>query len=282
MILVVMTNKTAIKTRLLRSSVLWLWLHRKNAKIRVIVKIELPSRRKILAVNRNLSLNSCLVLLRVKSTYSLTVACIGLGRWHWMQWCRSLLNIGGNNLQFFSKFALFSTLGGMNLDHDFVQVWKFSEYQKKNANRTLFLPEFRWRPKKKRSSPKIKHLFSPILGEDQKKQNKIKKRSPPKIEHFFSPILGEDQKKRSSSREEHFFPQIYAQLYTLSNYWGDTAKLLGGIYPLHPPWVLAPLIESLLLAHQHIFHSHNVVKKTTTLFCSKQCRRQSNRSVRGH
>ena len=96
MMLVVMTNKTAIKTRLLRSSLLWLWLHRKNAKIRVIVKIELPSRRNIPAVNSNLSLNICFVLLRVKSTYSLTVACIGLGGGHWIQWCRSLLNIGGN------------------------------------------------------------------------------------------------------------------------------------------------------------------------------------------
>ena len=32
---------------------------------------------------------------------------------------------------FYPNFALFSTLGGMNLDHDFVQVWKFSEDQKK-------------------------------------------------------------------------------------------------------------------------------------------------------
>ena len=132
----------------------------------------------------------------------------------------------------------------MNLDHDFVQVWKFSEDQKKNANRTLFFPEFRWRPKKRVSS---------------------------KIEHFFSPILGEDQKKRSSAREEHFFPKFtlrctpfqiigggYAEVNHSQTIEGDTAKLLGGIYP---PRVSAPLIESLLLARQHIFHSHNVVKK---------------------
>ena len=60
-----------------------------------------------------------------------------------LQWCRSLFSIGGDNLQFYSNFALFSTLGGMNLDHDFVQVWKFSEDQQKNANRTLLLSEFR-------------------------------------------------------------------------------------------------------------------------------------------
>ena len=45
--------------------------------------------------------------------------------------------LGGDNLQFYPNFALFSTLGGMNLDHNFVQVWKFSEDQK-NANGTLF------------------------------------------------------------------------------------------------------------------------------------------------
>ena len=47
------------------------------------------------------------------------------------QWCRSLLSIGADNLQFYSNFALFLTLGGMNLDHDFLQVRKFSEDQQK-------------------------------------------------------------------------------------------------------------------------------------------------------
>ena len=120
----------------------------------------------------------------------------------------------------------------------------------------------------------MEHFIYPILGEDQKKQNKIKKRSSPKIEHFFSPILGEDQKKEKVfSKRRTLFPQIYAQLYTLlnywggcrsepfSNYWGGYSQIIGGIYPLHPPRVSAPLIESLLLAPQHIFHSHNVVKK---------------------
>ena len=59
----------------------------------------------------------------------------------------------------------------MNLDHDFVQVWKFSEDQKKNANRTLFLPRIQVKTKKKVFS-KIKRFFSPILGEDQKKKKK--------------------------------------------------------------------------------------------------------------
>ena len=33
-------------------------------------------------------------------------------------------------MQFYPNFALFSTLGGMNLDHDFFQVSKLSEDQK--------------------------------------------------------------------------------------------------------------------------------------------------------
>ena len=69
------------------------------------------------------------------------------------QGCRSLLIIGGDNLQFYPNFALFSTLGGMNRDHDFYQVSKLSEDQKN----------------KKRSSPKPEPFFSSNSSEDQKK-----------------------------------------------------------------------------------------------------------------
>ena len=59
-----------------------------------------------------------------------------------------MLSIGGNNLQFYPNFALFSTLGGRNLDHDFVQVSKLSEDQKKvfPKNGTLFFPKFKRTP----------------------------------------------------------------------------------------------------------------------------------------
>ena len=57
----------------------------------------------------------------------------------------------GDNLQFYPNFALFSTLGEMNLDHHFFQVSKLSEEQNK------------------RSSPKMEHFFPPNSGEDQKK-----------------------------------------------------------------------------------------------------------------
>ena len=68
----------------------------------------------------------------------------------------------GDNLQFYPNFALFSTLGGMNLDHDFVQK-KSREDQKK------------------RSLPKNGTLFSTNSGENQTKK------SSPKLERFFSP-----------------------------------------------------------------------------------------------
>ena len=49
----------------------------------------------------------------------------------------------GDNLQFYPNFVLFSTLGGINLDHDFVQVSKLSEDQKKKIfakNEPFFSP----------------------------------------------------------------------------------------------------------------------------------------------
>ena len=69
-----------------------------------------------------------------------------------LQWCKSLLSIGGDNLQFYPNFALFSTLGGMNLEEDFFQVSKLSEDQKKGLHQ-------KWNT-----------FFSPNSGEDQKKK----------------------------------------------------------------------------------------------------------------
>ena len=62
------------------------------------------------------------------------------------QGCRSLLSIGGDNLQFYPNFALFSTLGGMNLDYDFFQVSKLSKDQKEGL-------------------PNMEHFFSRFQGE---------------------------------------------------------------------------------------------------------------------
>ena len=54
------------------------------------------------------------------------------------------------NLQFYPTFALFSTLGGMNLDQGFFQVSKLSEDQKKKGLHQ------NW------------NIFSPSSAEDQK------------------------------------------------------------------------------------------------------------------
>ena len=73
----------------------------------------------------------------------------------------------GDNLQFYPNFARFSTLGGMNLEHDFVRVWKFSEdktkNKKKTANGTLF-PQIQVKTKKVFN--KNRTLFSPNLRSD--------------------------------------------------------------------------------------------------------------------
>ena len=65
----------------------------------------------------------------------------------WDQGCRSLLSIGGDNLQFYPNFALFSTLGGMNLDQEFVQVSKLSEDQKKGLHQKWNTFFQRWSPR---------------------------------------------------------------------------------------------------------------------------------------
>ena len=79
---------------------------------------------------------------------------------------------------------------------------------------------------------------------------KIKKNSK---WNTFSLIQVKIKKKRSSTRIEHFFPQICAQMYThsnywggcrcgpFSNYWGGYSQIIGGYIPPFPR-VLAPLI----------------------------------------
>ena len=83
------------------------------------------------------------------------------------QGCRSLLSIGGDKLQFYPNFALFSTLGGMNLDHNFFRVISEMKTKKKTVfdkNRTLF-PRVQVKTKKKKSSPKLEHFFPRIQVE---------------------------------------------------------------------------------------------------------------------
>ena len=75
----------------------------------------------------------------------------------------------GDNLQFYPNFAQFSTLGEINLDHNFVQVSKLNDDQKKkkvfSKTGTLFLPNSGEDQKKKRSSPTGDYFF-PRIQED--------------------------------------------------------------------------------------------------------------------
>ena len=86
--------------------------------------------------------------------------------------------------------------------------------------------------KKKKGLHQKWNTFSLNSGEDPKK------RSSPKMEHCFSPssrgdLLSDAHQSQiigGNADEDH--SQIIGE---------DTVKLLGGIYPLHPPRVLAPL-----------------------------------------
>ena len=60
------------------------------------------------------------------------------------------------------------------------------------------------------------------------------------MEHFFLQIQVKTKKKGLIKNTTLFLP-IFAHMYIHSNYWGDTAKLLGRIYLPHPPVVSAPL-----------------------------------------
>ena len=139
----------------------------------------------------------------------------------------------------------------MNLDHDFVQMRKFSEDKRKIQtehffpriqvktkkkkvffrNRTFFLPDFRWRAKKKKVFFRNRTPFFPNFSWSAKKKVFSKNRTLffPKFTLSCTPILiigwdGDVDHSQTIGR--------------------DTAKLLGRIYPPippPPPRVSAPL-----------------------------------------
>ena len=114
-----------------------------------------------------------------------------------------MLSIGGDNLQFYPNFALFSTLGGMKLDHDFFHVSKLSEDQKKGLHQ------------------KLKEFLSPKSRGDQRKGPNIIQ--PSDANH--TQIIGGDADVDHS--------QITGRI---------QSNLLGGYIPLLPPHrVSAPL-----------------------------------------
>ena len=121
------------------------------------------------------------------------------------QGCKSLLSIGGIICHFTPILPYFQHWG------DEPRPRFFSGKQMK-------------RRAKKRSSPEIKHVFTPNSSVDQKK------RASPKMEHLFSPNSSGDL--RSDARQS----QIIG-----GNADVDHTQIIGGIYPPHPPRVSAPL-----------------------------------------
>ena len=66
------------------------------------------------------------------------------GKWLYQR-CRALLSIRGGYFALLPQFFPVFDIGGMNLDHDFFQLSKVSEDQKKglHQNRKSFFPEFK-------------------------------------------------------------------------------------------------------------------------------------------
>ena len=104
------------------------------------------------------------------------------------QWCRFILSIGGDNLQFHPNFAPFSKLGRMKHDHYCFHVSKSSEDQKRSSRKIwrVFVPKIKRRPKK--------NVFTENWSFCPRKPVKIKK-SPKIIQRSdadHSQIIGED------------------------------------------------------------------------------------------
>ena len=126
-----------------------------------------------------------------------------------------MLSIGGDNLQFYPNFALFSTLGRMNLDQDFFQVSKLREDQKK------------------RFSPEMKYIFFPNSGEDQKKKKSLHQ----KWNTFFLRI------QVQTCAQMHIRVKLLEgmQMKTIFKLLEGYSQIIGGdVYP-HPPRISAPL-----------------------------------------
>ena len=83
------------------------------------------------------------------------------------QGCKSLLSIGGDNLQFLFQFCSIFNIGGLNLDHDFFQVSKLSEEHKKGLHLkwNYFFSRIQVKTKKKVFTKK-EQLFSPNSSRD--------------------------------------------------------------------------------------------------------------------
>ena len=126
----------------------------------------------------------------------------------------------GEKFAILPQFVLFSTLGEMKLDHNFVQVSKLSE------------------DPKKRSSTKTEHFFSQIQVKTKKKGG-----GSPTMEHFFSP--NSSGHLRSDAHQSQIIGECRCRPY--SNYWGGIQPNYWGHISPHPPRVSAPVIAAVAI-----------------------------------
>ena len=136
---------------------------------------------------------------------------------HNVQWCRSLLSIGGIICYFTPILPYFQHWRGRTSTTILFRCGNVVETKNKMQMEHFFSPNSGEDQKKKRSSSKIEHIFPPNSGEDQKKK---KKRSSARIDHLlFSPHLRSDG---------HPFKMLGGmQMWTI-------LKLLGEIQPRYP------------------------------------------------
>ena len=147
---------------------------------------------------------------------------------------------GGYNLQLYPNFAMFSTLGGINLDHDFVQVSKLNEDQKK-------------------SSLKMELFFSPNSGEDQKK------RFSPKMKYFFPPNT-----LRCTPQSNYWGGMHMKTILKLLG--GIKSIYCGGIYPSSPPGFGTLVYHHLKLSNY--IPMHLLKFKFDLLFVALRCNKR--------
>ena len=115
----------------------------------------------------------------------------------------------------------------MNLDHDFFQMSKLSEDQKN------------------RSSPKMKHFFSPTSGEDQKKKGLLQR---------WNTFFPRNQMEICAQMHTRVKLLEGMQMKTVLKFWGGYSQIIGGyILPgfRHPwlrAWVWNPFGQSIFLS----------------------------------
>ena len=142
----------------------------------------------------------------------------------WKQWCRLMLSIGGDNLQFYPNVAQFSTLGGMKLGHYFFHVSKSSEDQKKRGlHRKLMsmCPRNQVKTKTKKGLHRKLRSFCP--------QNQVKTKKSPKIIQS----LDADHSQIIAADADAHHSQII----------GGSSQTVRGIYPPIPTRFRHPCLE---------------------------------------